>query len=43
MSDNVNLNPETLEKIEAIAKSLEKMELSPEYALATQTLECTAR
>lgn len=38
MSDNANMNPETLEKIEAIAKSLEKIELSPEYALATQTL-----
>ena len=36
--DADNISPETLEKIEALAETLQKMELSPEYALATQTL-----
>lgn len=38
MDDDVNMSPEALEKIEALAETLQKMELSPDYALATQTL-----
>lgn len=41
--DADNISPETLEKIEALAETLQKMELSPEYALATQTLMKTQR
>lgn len=43
MNKDANTTSETLEKIDAIAKSLEKMELSPEYALATQTLMSAQR
>lgn len=38
MDDDVNMSPEALEKIEALAETLQKMELSPEYSLAIQTL-----
>lgn len=43
MKDDANINPETLEKIEALADRFEKMEISPEYALATQTLMSAQR
>lgn len=38
MDDDTSMSPEALEKIEALAETLQKMELSPEHALATQTL-----
>lgn len=43
MSDNINTTPEILEKIEALADRFEKLEISPEYALATQTLMSAQR
>lgn len=38
MSDSTDLIPETLKKIDALADRFEKIKISPEYALATQTL-----
>ena len=43
MNEDVNMSPETLEKIDALADRFEKMEISPEYALATQTLMSAQR
>lgn len=43
MNENADITPEALEKIEALVDRLEKVEVSPEYVLATQTLMKTQR
>lgn len=38
MNEDLDMSPETLKKIEALADRLETVGVSPEYSLATQTL-----